>query len=221
MNLKGNSLEGSDQEIPKTLTEALAGEVASASGCRVISEADITSMLELEASKAACGDSNDSCLAEIGAAFGAQRAVSGTVGRLGEDYLLAARLVDVDSAQVVARAEENVQGGMEGLNIATKNLGRALFDQAPLPQAERPPEAMVKRGMSALFIGGIALTSVGALFVGTGLVVTGIAESRMADPTATGKGQMQFMGLAGLVGSGVGLLIGASGGGLLAFGVGE
>jgi TolB-like protein len=220
LNLHGNSLVGSDQELPKTLTESLVSEIASASGCRVISEEDIKSMLELEAHKAQCGETSDSCLAEIGAAFGAQRAVSGTVGRVGSDYLLAARLVDVKTAQVVARAEETVQGGREGLVVASKNLGRTLFDQAPLPRAERPQEAKPK-GTSALFYGGVALASVGGLLLGTGAVVAGVAEARMADPSATGKGPMQTMGVAGLIGAGVGVLVGAGGGGLLAMGMGE
>jgi TolB-like protein len=223
MDLKGKALAEADAELPEVLTEALVAEVSEVSGCKVVSEADIASMLQLEATKASCGEDIDSCLAEVGAAFGAERAVSGTVGRIGEDFQLTARLLDVTEGSVVERAEQTVKGGPEGLQVAAKNLGRDLFGAQPLapdaPVAAASPDAA--GGPSFALIGGGTLAGLGALLVAGGAAAAGVAEWRMSDPTSTDKGEMQLLGLVGLGGAGVGALAGIGGGALLVVGMVE
>ena len=79
LNLQGKNLPKADTEIPTLLTETLALEVATVSGCQVLSQQDIGSMLDLEAKKAECGDGSDSCLSEVGSALGADRVIE--IGR--------------------------------------------------------------------------------------------------------------------------------------------
>jgi hypothetical protein len=103
LNLVGRSLPETDAEVPNILTETLASEVGAVSGCDVVSQADIIAMLDYEKQKAVCTDGNDSCLAEIGAALGAERVIAGTIGRLGADYILAARWRAAPRSPSVAR----------------------------------------------------------------------------------------------------------------------
>lgn len=225
MDLKGKGLPEGDAELPSVLTEALVGELNEVSGCQIISEADIASMIQFEATKAQCGGELDSCLAEVGAAFGAERVVSGTVGRIGEEYLLTARLLDVQRGSVEGRAEQNVTGGKEGLRIAAKNLGRALFDKdalpAATPAASADGESPADGGMSLALLGGVGLATVGGLLAAGGGALTGLAELRMSDPGAADKNEMQLLGLFGLGGVGVGALVGVGGGVLIAVGAME
>jgi hypothetical protein len=220
MDLTGKALAEDEADLPSVLTEALVGEVSEVSRCQVISEADITSMMQFEATKASCGGELDSCLAEIGAAFGAERVVSGTVARLGSEYLLTARLLDVQRGSVEGRAEQTIPD-KGGLRVGAKNLGRTLFEVEPLPADATPSTAAPapsaeEGGMSLSLLGGVGLASAGALLAVGGGALTGVAELRMSDPAASDKDQMQLLGLAGLGGAGVGALVALGGGVLLA-----
>lgn len=191
LNLVGRSLPETDAEVPNILTETLASEVGAVSGCDVVSQADIIAMLDYEKQKAVCTDGNDSCLAEIGAALGAERVIAGTIGRLGADYILAARLMNVKKGAVESRAEIPVSGPPEQLRRAAKNAGRRLFNAGDLPadaKVDASPLGKSSAGPGALFWVGGAVAGVG---LATGVVAGAlavIAETQLADPKVHDKG---------------------------------
>lgn len=226
MELNGRALTGADEEMPALLSEALVAEVAASSGCSVVSEADITSLLRFEAARASCAGDADSCLAEIGAAFGAERVVSGTVGKLGTEYLLALRLLDVSAGVVEARAERAVPGGAEGLRPAVQDLGRELFGKpAPRPDTAPPPpspdEEPAEGGLSASVVGGTAVATAGVLLLGFGAVAAVLAETRLADAASKDKAEMRALGLAGAAAAAVGVVVVAAGGVFAVLGAAE
>lgn len=189
--LVGRSLPAGDEEVPSILTETLAAEVGVVSGCDVVSQADIIAMLDYEKQKAVCTDGSDSCLAEVGAALGAERVVAGTIGKLGSDYILAARLMNVKKGAVEARAEIPVSGPPEQLRRAAKNAGRRLFNAGDLPvdaKVDASPIGKASAGPGPLlWVGGIVI----GVGVATGVVagaLAGIAEAQLGDPKAHDKG---------------------------------
>ena len=113
LNLNGKNLADGDKDTPALLTETLANEVNLVSGCHVVTQADVSQMLDFEAQKATCSDGGDSCLSEIGSALGAERVIGGTLGRLGTEFVLTARLMNVRDGVVEARAEQVVPGSAE------------------------------------------------------------------------------------------------------------
>ena len=192
LNLVGRALPKDDEELPAILTETLAGEVGVVSGCDVVSQADIVAMLDYEKQKAVCTDGSDSCLAEIGQALGADRVVAGTLGMLGGDYLITARLMNVKKGQVEGRAEEPVGASASNLRRAAKNVGRRIFGAKDLGADVKIDDTpIVKKGddggLPALFwIGGVtAGVGVAAAVVGGALAAA--AESRLSDPGETEK----------------------------------
>lgn len=71
---------------------------------RVISTAEISTMLGVERQRQLLGCSEDSCLTELTDALGAQYVLQGSVGRVGENYLVTVRLIDSRRSSVVGRA---------------------------------------------------------------------------------------------------------------------
>ncbi len=211
--LAGVGLAAADEGVPSTLTEALVTEVSAVSRCDVVSKAEISSMLEYEADRALCTDGTVSCLAEVADAYGADTVIAGSVGRLGADYVLSARRMNVKTGVVERRAEQVVSGAPERLRVAAKNLGRALYDQPPLA-ADTPaaPASAASSPMPWLLVGGATVAGVGVVIVGAGTATALFADSRMAEPTATDKDDARLLGLVGIGGTVLGGVVVAAGG---------
>lgn len=227
LNLVGQSLSQADVSLPAIMTETLAGEVGLVSGCSVVSQADIVAMLAYEKQKAICSDDSDSCLAEIGQALGAERVIAGTVSKLGAEYLVSARLMNVKQGAVEQRAEEPAGVKPELLRTAAKNAARRLFGAPLLIVEEQPTTARPssERGTvrsssssssssssDALFwIGGAtAGAGVAAAVVGAG--ITFVAENRLQDPRDLDKDSAVSGGRVGVSVAAVGAVVTLIGG---------
>lgn len=99
-----------DAKTAAALSEALAGELARVPGTEVITQAQMKSLLDLEAQKQLAGCSDDSCMAQIGAALGVDELIGGSVAKVGESWLVGLRKVDVKSAGS-RLADRRLKGG--------------------------------------------------------------------------------------------------------------
>ena len=224
LNLVGRNLPKDDDELPALLTDTLANEVGVASGCDVVSQADIVAMLDYEKQKAVCTDGSDSCLAEVGQALGADRVVAGTVGKLGGDFILAARLMNVKKGAVEQRAEESVTGAPEQLRRAAKNVGRRLFgvddlpkdakiDASPLPKKSGSSSSSAEGGGAGLAWTGGVIAGVGVATLVVAGALAGVAESQLNNPQLSGKdtAEIQTEGLVALGVAGAGAVVAIAG----------
>ena len=217
LDLDGAALAPEQQRLLPLISESLAQEVLQVSGCKVVSEADVKQLLELEVDRQRCGDQSDSCLAEIGAAMGAERVVSGRLGQLGEKFVVQARLLDTGRANVATRAEQVVPREEELLRVAARNVARQLFDQPLLPMPSVEPVAAAdnasgESGSGLLLWSGLGLAVVGLGLGAAGGVTAAIGESQLADPAQRKKEDAQGLGLAGLGVAGLGGLLALTGG---------
>ncbi|MCP4502087.1 MAG: hypothetical protein GY822_19185 [Deltaproteobacteria bacterium] len=215
MDLKARGLPPDQEYVAEILTNTMAAEIAEVAECKVITEADIASMMDFEATKAACGAKSDSCLAEIGNALGVDLVIGGVVGKLGKSFTFQAMLRNVAEGGVVARVNETIKGEPELLNHAAKNAGRALFKKELLPAPK--PEVSTKKvakndGAEAKEGGGGGMMMmVGAGLMGPGLLL-GIggglaafyAETELLKHTETPDGKAAYEGfqILGMVGLG-------------------
>jgi len=217
LDLDGEALAPAQQRLLPLISESLAQEVLEVSRCKVVSEADVKQLLELEVDRQRCGDQSDSCLAEIGAAMGAERVVSGRVGQLGEKFVVQARLLDSGRADVVARAEQVVPREEERLRLAARNVARQLFGEPPLPAPPVEPVAHAEveaeeTGPGLLLWSGLGLAGIGLALGVAGGVTAAIGEAQLADPAAEGKEEARGLGLVGLGAAGLGGLLAVVGG---------
>lgn len=113
-----------------SLSGYITTEVERLSGHKVISEADIRTVLKGEELRQKCGAEATSCVVEIGAALGVPEAVSGDLGRLGSFWVLNLRRINIQTAAVIGRSSRNIEGSMDNLLRALPGAVAELFGVA-------------------------------------------------------------------------------------------
>jgi len=97
--------------LAQSLTQLLSLEFKKFEGLGVISRDEIRTLLRFEADRQMLQCTDDTaCLVEIGGALGVDYLVAGSVGRLGEAFVLNLKLMDIGRAVVVSRVAESFQG---------------------------------------------------------------------------------------------------------------
>lgn len=216
LTLVGTNLAASEGGLSAALTGTLANEAAASSGCAVLTQADINAMLEVEATRQGCSDGADSCLAELGAALGANRVIAGTLARVGTELTINARLMNVTNAVVEQRTEQ-VAADVDHARIAARNAARALFgrpllDVSAVVVAAPVVPAPAPTGPSALLLGGAGVGVAGLVIGVVGGVLVAGAEGALTDPEKNNKQADLEQGQLGLVVLGVGAAVAVVGG---------
>jgi hypothetical protein len=97
---------GVDTKVAPVLTELVLEALLTRHRLPALGPSDLKDMLNVEQQRQLLGCEESQCLSELAGALGAARLVSGLVGRLGELYLINLKMVDLASAQVLARASK-------------------------------------------------------------------------------------------------------------------
>ena len=111
--LKLAAKTGVEPATADLFTDALVGALRKRGGASVLSPSDVSALIGFEREKALLGCSDASCLAEIGGAMGADRLVSGNVGRLGSSLVVYLTSVNIKKVRVVATVSERLKGGKD------------------------------------------------------------------------------------------------------------
>ena len=88
-------------EEAKILTDMVSAELGQYDEYEAITSTDLRQMAALEAEKQSVGCSDSSCLAELAGAMGARYVIFGSVGKLGEKFILTLNLFDSVEAKAV------------------------------------------------------------------------------------------------------------------------
>ncbi|MDF1565114.1 MAG: hypothetical protein P1V51_18905 [Deltaproteobacteria bacterium] len=104
----GVQLVGFPEGVRELFTEALAQGAARQEDYDVLSQAEITSILGLEAQKQLLGCNDDSCLVELAGALDAAFLVTGKVVKLGSVTNLSVSMIDLAQTSVVSREHMEV-----------------------------------------------------------------------------------------------------------------
>jgi TolB-like protein len=103
MVLEPSATTKDDRTIATVVAGLLPIELATVDALEVLSAADVKQMVELEAEKEAMGCSDNSCLAELAGALGADLVVFGDVSRLGALIIVNINLFDSVKARAAGR----------------------------------------------------------------------------------------------------------------------
>ena len=93
------------------------------------------------------GCTSDECLVEVGQLLGAQMMVGGSISKVGDMYTASARMVDVETSQVVMVADYDLEGKINDmLTIGMRALAIRLGgdEKAPPPTIEKAPPPTVE-----------------------------------------------------------------------------
>ncbi len=104
---------GVDQATADLFTDALVGELRKSPDVVIVSPSDIASLLGFDKQKQLLGCSEASCLAEIGGALGAERLISGNVGRVGNSLMVYLSSMDPVAARTVTSVSERLKSSSD------------------------------------------------------------------------------------------------------------
>jgi hypothetical protein len=140
--------EGASPELATTLSQVVAEQAGKTPGFDAISQAEITAMLNVQKQKQLLGCADESCLAEIGGALGAKLVLNGTLGKLGDSYVLSLQLLDTHQGKIQARESRTITGSLEALVAAAKDLTNRLLTGKPLDTTGKIRFAVMPPGAS-------------------------------------------------------------------------
>lgn len=118
---------GIPADVGASLTELVIREVDRSGLFTTISMDDIKAMLQHAEHTISLGCDDTTCLAEIGGALGVELLLAGSVGRIGQTYVISLRLIDVKRAGILSREEKTVQGQVDDLVEASRMAVKALL----------------------------------------------------------------------------------------------
>ncbi len=185
---------GVDERVGVVVQESLLLELRKLQRCSVVGMDEIRAMLDHEATKQMLGCADESCLAEIADAVGADVLVIGSLARVGDEHVFGLRRIDMGTQQVAGSYSQRVvaQDGVELLALVGPAV-LATFADLPLrPGAVRgvademfirlhpPPFAPWLFWTTAVTTGVVAASTIAA---GAGYVV---AQTTWAQKASSG-----------------------------------
>lgn len=184
-------------------------------GVTILGASDAVAMLgqAQQAQLAGCDDA--SCLVEVGAALGARHIIVSSLGQVGDQFLVTAKLIDVDQAKVLARKSLTVDAQESRLPQAVREIARSIAASQGWYRAD------AKTGLPALLVAGAVTASVGLLAaIGFGAAAFYFdGQAGQAEAAWPQKQESIGWGAGMLGGVGLGLVAIAAGVGLAAFGL--
>jgi TolB-like protein len=162
------------------ISSILTGEIERISKNKVVSEAEMRSVVDGETMRIACGAEDNVCIAEIGAALGAPFSVSGTLSKMGDYWIITLQLVDVRKVEVKSRVTKRFKGEVNDLVESVTPLVCELFNDKECgtkttTDVEKHEKAKPSSSVSWKKVTGWTFTTGGILFLAGGIV----AHSRM------------------------------------------
>ncbi len=161
-----------DEGLVNVLSDVMLSEL-SKRGYSVVGYSDIQAMLDNEASKSMLACDGTNCLAELGDAMGAKLLLHSSLGRVGSQYVLNFKLIDVEHSAVRNRVTRYVAGIDEGALIAEvtsavvelmgEPTNTSIEPPAPLPDGDGGSIMPVVVGASGAVISAVGV-GVGAFF---------------------------------------------------------
>jgi hypothetical protein len=127
----------------------------------VIGTKDLTAILDVEASKQATGCNSDSmaCASEIAGALNAPNIVHGTLGHVGELWVLTLSRVETATLAVVASAQAQAEGPHP--DVLFPKLRGAVADVLGVEPYVPPTSPLVYAGAATAGVGAVALALAG------------------------------------------------------------
>ncbi len=141
--------EGVGAKDAALITSFVAGRAAEISEGRVISEADIRTLLKGEEARQSCGSEAASCIAEIGAALGAVESISGDIGMVGSYWILNLIRINTRTAEVVGRSSHRASGDIDQLVEILPNAVAELFGKK-ISSEQADSTLLVRKGMLSI-----------------------------------------------------------------------
>ncbi|UCD39046.1 MAG: hypothetical protein JSW54_06090, partial [Fidelibacterota bacterium] len=98
-----------------TLTDLLRMEIVNIGAVPLVERGDMMTAITTEQDRQLMGCTSDECAIKIGNILGVSHIVAGSMGKVGSTYMILARVIDVETSQVVNTAKLQYSGSIEAL----------------------------------------------------------------------------------------------------------
>lgn len=135
-----HAYEGVAAGASDVLTDLLLEALMTRHGIRALGHSDARAMLDAEQQKQLLGCKDESCMAELAGALGADWLIAGTLGKLEDLYVINLQIIDARKARATARASAT----LKSLRDAPAELGRLVDELLGAPPRKHTPVTLAK-----------------------------------------------------------------------------
>ena len=151
-----------------SLTDRLRSELVKTGAVTVVERGQMNQLLE-EQDFQMTGCTSDECAVEVGQLLGVSLMVAGSIGKLGNTFLVDVRIIDIQTGAIIETMTRNYRGEIDGLIEQIEELARdivswprmdeiTLLEEGPGPVTELEEVAQPKkRSRLFLYTAGIIL----------------------------------------------------------------
>jgi TolB-like protein len=105
--------QGVETKVTTIVTDTMLSQLNRLPNTRVIGQREIETMLKYEKLKMQVGCTDLSCMVEIGGALGVDKLVTGSLGKLGESFVMNVKLIDIRNAGIEQTFTRRLKGGTD------------------------------------------------------------------------------------------------------------
>ena len=136
--------EGLNDKIAATVAEQIVAEIRRTTEAQVVAPDDIKATLSLEEQKQMVGCSNESCMAEVGGALGVDHMITGSIGKVGESWIVVLKLMNVKKVVNEGQSDRRLRkGSIDDVLDAIPSMVKDLFAKFPNARHEVSAAAAV------------------------------------------------------------------------------
>ncbi len=128
--------KGVEKGASNLLTEVLMSEISKKGLFKVIGQKDIDKMLFWETNKQLKNCTESSCLMQIAGAMGAEYYVEGSVGSMGNKYVISVKLIETMGVEIKGRSMRIIERDEEKLLYAIKEMVIEMLRGAGMEKEE-------------------------------------------------------------------------------------
>ncbi len=186
-------LNGASVQDAQLITNVIASEIEKWHK-KVLTEQDINKLVAIEQKRQECGNDTE-CVAEIGNALGVREVIMGSLGRLGNTWILSLQRIDSLKVQVIRRSSVTSKGEIDSMLNLIPSMIQELFGkeareskEAAQPVTKQEPEAPqypmnpYKLWGHVTFWSGLGIAALGGAFTGLAF-----SAKQKADDATTSK----------------------------------
>jgi len=177
--------KGVEKSTGNMLTEVVIDRIAGLGRYIVIGQKDIDKMMAWEEKKQLQGCNDTSCLVQIAGALGAHYYIEGSIGVIGNQYIITLKQIDALVVKVITRRTDTVNKDETTLVQSMKNMVDFIFTGKAVDKKPVSPKLLTDMGMGFLF-SGVGVVAIGGVFQGLSVKAHNDANSekdpqKMAD----------------------------------------
>ncbi len=124
-----------------SLTDWLRSEIVGLTVVPVIERGDMLEVLMGEQDLRLTGCTSDDCAVQVGQILGVTHMLAGSIGQVGSTFIILARLIDVETGQIMATANRRIKGTLDDLLDEMPPLAKEIIGINRVSERVQPDSA--------------------------------------------------------------------------------